>query len=115
MRFALTLSEAESEALREMIPAGASPQDFLRAVLYALQTGGSASLEEARRLAKQGAQIPSAHVPGQQRGYTVEDYRRAIEEGGSLSGAARYLGVHRKTVREMVDLYDLDVPTLRRS
>lgn len=121
-RFDLHLNDAEAEALETAATeCNATVFDYLRAMIYRVLDptcdGGSSSARKnlrraLRSSAQQGRRIASPSTPGMRRGYDADDYRKAIAEAGSLSGAARALGVHRSTVREMVDLYEIDVPTL---
>jgi len=49
---------------------------------------------------------------GQRKGYTPDDYRKAVEERGSLRGAAKELGVDRKTVRDQCRRHGIPVKSL---
>ncbi|GIV82735.1 MAG: hypothetical protein KatS3mg051_2089 [Anaerolineae bacterium] len=95
--------------------AGVTPQAFVRALVahaaaaHARGDDRSPAYIEAVRLARQGLTLEDVSPeaarevqPGQQRGYDADDYRAAYEEAGTISGAARILGVHRKTVQEML-------------
>lgn len=108
----LTLNDREAEALRDMLPAGPSRQDLIRAALYLLDQEGTAELGEVRRRAEQGVHIETGAAPGLQKGLGVGDYRAAIAEAGSLQGAARLLGVNRATVREVAATHAIEVPSL---
>ena len=48
---------------------------------------------------------------GGQKGYDHQDYRLAIHEAGSVRGAAKILGVNRKTVKEMAQIHEIIVPS----
>jgi integrase len=49
---------------------------------------------------------------GGRKGYSEEDYRKAIEEAGSISGAARLLDVGKSLVRRQCMRHEIPVPTL---
>lgn len=49
---------------------------------------------------------------GGRKGYSAEDYREAIEEAESISGAARLLDVDKSVVRNQCKRHEIPVPTL---
>jgi hypothetical protein len=49
---------------------------------------------------------------GGRKGYSAEDYREAIEEARSISGAARLLDVDKSVVRNQCKRHEIPVPTL---
>jgi hypothetical protein len=49
---------------------------------------------------------------GGRKGYSEADYREAIEEAGSISGAARLLDVGKSLVRRQCIRHEIPVPTL---
>lgn len=49
---------------------------------------------------------------GGRKGYSEEDYREAVEEAGSMSGAARLLDVNESVVRRQCKRHEIPVPTL---
>ena len=48
---------------------------------------------------------------GGRKGYDEQDYRLAIHEAGSVRGAAKILRVNRKTVKEMAQIHEINVPS----
>jgi len=49
---------------------------------------------------------------GGRKGYTEEDYRKALQERDTMAGAGRYLGVDEKTVREQAKRHDIYVESI---
>ncbi len=49
---------------------------------------------------------------GGRRGFSPDDYRRAVEKEGSIAGAARRLDVNESTVREQCIRHEIEVPTI---
>lgn len=49
---------------------------------------------------------------GGRRGFDAEDYRKAIDEEGSIAGAARRLDVNESTVREQCIRHEIEVPSV---
>lgn len=118
-RLTLALNPAEDAAMREAaVSVGVTRQALLRAIFYRLygHDGDRAApfdphamdvRAEAEEMARQRQTIPSDEQPGQQKGNSRDDYQRALSEAGTISGAARLLGVNDSTAREMVALYGL--------
>jgi integrase len=49
---------------------------------------------------------------GGRRGLSPQQYRKAVQETGSISGAARHLEVSKTTVREQCIRHEIEVPTI---
>lgn len=49
---------------------------------------------------------------GGRKGYTADDYRRAVEKARTMAGAARLLDVNDKTVREQCIRHEIEVPSI---
>jgi hypothetical protein len=54
----------------------------------------------------------SERTPGQRKGLSVEEYRNAVMDRGSIRGASLELGVDRKTVRDQCIRHEIEVPSL---
>ena len=52
------------------------------------------------------------HKDGGRKGYSPDDYREAVEETGSIRGAANELGVNYRTAYDACKRHSIYVPTL---
>jgi hypothetical protein len=116
MRSQLTVSlhDEEAEFLQEAAEeAGVSRQSLLRAFL-SLAHDHDDLLSEVQEAAQSGRRIEPEERPaaGQTKGLRPRDYRRAIAEAGTLSGAARILDVSRTSVREAAIRHDIPVESI---
>jgi len=112
-RIALHLNSGETEHLDRAAPDTASEQNYLRALLRLADEDESVR-RRARGFAEEARKI-APHpddAPGYQKDLDPDEYRAAIDEEGSLQGAAERLGVHRSTVRYMAVEYEIEVPSM---
>jgi hypothetical protein len=107
------IEEAIEEATPEEEPISFSRQDLIRALLL-ITTDDQGLLKEAQKCAAKGEKLREElkYRPGQAKGLGEEDYREAVQDEGSIKGAAEALGVTRTTVREQCVRYDIHVPSL---
>ena len=107
----LHLTDAEDDWLRE--EASGTPLALVRALMLEASED-PALLASAKKHAADGGRI-GGDPPGKARkDISPERYREAIEERGSLTGAAEALGVHRSSVRYMAAAYEIHVPSMGR-
>jgi len=123
-RLNLHLSQEEQDWLDEHTPDGATAQALVRAIiarvgaLDARESGSDLHLSESQRMARQGLTLRDVSPISVQRmgsgrkGYDADDYREAVQETGSISGAARMLGVSRATVREQCQRHEIPVESV---
>jgi len=113
MQLLLSLNDNEAAFLEEVTPDGTSRQALLRALLLHAKTSPKL-LQKAVREARAGATIKANHdkAPGEKAGHTAQDYRDAVAEAGTLSGAARILDVAHTTVREQCIRHRIPVPSI---
>ena len=110
----LTLNGKEEKLLEDATPDdGFSRQDFIRALLL-MASDYPTLFEKAQKRAAKGEKLREElkYRPGQAKGLGEEDYREAVQDQGSIKGAAEELGVTRTTVREQCVRYDIHVPSL---
>lgn len=113
MQLLLSLNDNEASFLEEVTPEGTSRQALLRALLLHAKTSPKL-LQKAVREARAGATIKADHdgTPGEKKGHSPQDYKDAVKEAGTLSGAARILDVAHTTVREQCIRHSIPVPSV---
>ncbi len=107
------IEEAIEEATPDEESIRFSRQDLIRALLL-ITSDDQGLLKEAQKFAAKGEKLRAElrYRPGQAKGLSEEDYREAVQDQGSIKGAAEELGVTRTTVREQCVRYDIHVPSL---
>lgn len=112
-RIATDLRPAEEKWLSENTPKGKDPQDLIRAIIYLasrdeeIQRRAHVAADQRLRL---GEEKPRTWTH-----LTEEAVRTAVQEAGSLSGAARMLGAHRSSVRYVCAEHGIHVPSMGRA
>ena len=113
MQLLLTLNDNEAKWLGRITPEDVSKQAVIRALILRARADADL-LAQAVQDAKEGAKVEADHerTPGEKKGHTADDYREAVAEAGTLSGAARILGVAHSTVREQCVRHEIHVSSI---
>jgi len=109
-RYVAYVNSAERSAIDDLDLS--SPGRLLRAVLYLMDQDPDLEQRVRTAASKDERLADGSSVAGQHKGYGEDDYASAIQESGSLAGAARILDVHSSTVREMAKIHEIEVASI---